>query len=266
MKLENFPKPFSTPSSASIKKSANMRLAVGLLGASLALTLGAGCSKQPMSNHQESSAPVVSETDGTKVTASPASQTSAGQVSCNYLVSGEPAKPVDPPPNGSVSDLRDSEYTIHMNAGDVRIKLKKSVAPCAVQSFESLVSQGFYDSTKCHRLVDTGIFILQCGDPTGTGKGGPGYTFADELPKTSGSQVIYPRGTIAMANAGADTNGSQFFFVWADSQLAPAYTVIGQVTDEDSMNVIGSIASEGVAAEDKTSPIADAGIKNITAS
>ncbi len=187
-------------------------------------------------------------------------------MACSYLHSGEPARPVDPPSEDDVSREGVASFTMKMSGGDVVMKLDRSKAPCAVHSFENLVAQGFFDNTKCHRLVERGIFVLQCGDPTGTGTGGPGYSFADELdslPDKSGT-VIYPRGTVAMANAGPDTNGSQFFIVWNDSPLAPAYTIMGTV-EEESMQVIDNIASQGIAAEDGITPIADASIIAITA-
>jgi len=111
-----------------------------------------------------------------------------------------------------------------------------------VNSFVSLAEQGYLDDTTCHRLTTaaSGISVLQCGDPTGTGMGGPGYSFADEL---SGSEK-YPAGTLAMANAGPDTNGSQFFIVYGDTPLPPAYTVFGTV-DDDGLKVVEEIAAKG---------------------
>ena len=91
----------------------------------------------------------------------------------------------------------------------------------------SLAEQGYFDDTTCHRLTTQGIFVLQCGDPTATGGGGPGYSFEDEL---DGAEK-YPAGTIAMANAGPDTNGSQFFLVYEDTELPPSYTTFGTIDD-----------------------------------
>ena len=105
-----------------------------------------------------------------------------------------------------------------MSEGDVTITMDRSKAPCTVNSFVSLADQGFYDKTDCHRLADTGIFFLQCGDPTGTGDGGPGYQFANE---TDGNEK-YRRGVVAMANAGPNTNGSQFMLFWDDSSSLDA--------------------------------------------
>jgi peptidyl-prolyl cis-trans isomerase B (cyclophilin B) len=159
---------------------------------------------------------------------------------CDYTVTGSPARPVQPPLTSDVSSSGTVSYVMHLSEGDVTLRLDRASAPCTVHSFESLVRQKYYDSTRCHRLVDSGIFVLQCGDPTGTGSGGPGYTFPDE---TDGTET-YTRGTLAMANAGPNTNGSQFFLVWDDSQLPPNYTVFGSF-DEKSREVVAAIASQG---------------------
>ena len=146
-----------------------------------------------------------------------------------------PPSVTDVPASGTVS------YLLKMTNGDVQMTLDRSAAPCTVHSFESLAAQHFYDHTKCHRLADSGIFILQCGDPTGTGKGGPGYQFANE---TDGTES-YTAGVVAMANAGSGTNGSQFFFVWADSSsLKPDYTIFGHLTSR-GRDVVASMAAEG---------------------
>jgi peptidyl-prolyl cis-trans isomerase B (cyclophilin B) len=113
-------------------------------------------------------------------------------------------------------------------------------APCTTFSFRYLAEHNYYNGTHCHRLVTAGIFVLQCGDPTGTGSGGPGYKFNDE----NLTGATYPAGTIAMANAGPNTNGSQFFFCTADNtRLAPDYTPFGYVIQ--GMNVLRKIAAAG---------------------
>lgn len=190
---------------------------------------------------------------------------------CNYPVSGEPAKPVDPPNTQDVINTGQTSAILHMTAGDVTITMDRSGAPCTINSFLSLAEQGWLNNSACHRLTDHGIFVLQCGDPSGTGRGGPGYTVPDELdPLTTGLEtsgeggVIYPRGTVAMANTGRpNTGGSQFFIVWEDSQLDPIYAVFGQV-DEAGLAVIQDIASQGVDADDETRPIAEALITSVT--
>ena len=178
---------------------------------------------------------------------------------CAYPLGGTPARPVDPPATSGVPASGTTSATLHFSSGDVTLTLDQAAAPCTVNSFLSLATQGFYTDTRCHRLVDTGIFILQCGDPTATGTGGPGYSYADEL----SGQEKYPAGTVAMANRGPDTNGSQFFLVWADSPLPPAYTVFGRM-DKAGLAVVQGIASQGVDGQDGISPIADARISSVT--
>jgi peptidyl-prolyl cis-trans isomerase B (cyclophilin B) len=113
------------------------------------------------------------------------------------------------------------------NKGAYTIQLDPAAAPIAVNNFVTLARYHYFDNTICHRAIPG--FAVQCGDPTGTGSGGPGYTFADELPAAGAYKV----GSIAMANSGPDTNGSQFFIITGDSGVAlPAnYTLFGQVTD-----------------------------------
>ena len=112
-------------------------------------------------------------------------------------------------------------------------------APCTTFSFRFLASQGYFNKTHCHRLTIQGIFVLQCGDPTGTGSGAPGYAFNDE----NLAGATYPAGTVAMANAGPNTNGSQFFFCWKDTTLPPLYTPFGTVIG--GMDVLQKIAAAG---------------------
>lgn len=141
-------------------------------------------------------------------------------------------------PDAAASGTIDA--TLQTTAGDIAVALDADRTPCTVGSFVSLVEQGYYDGTPCHRLTTSGIFVLQCGDPSGTGRGGPGYRYADELDGTE----TYPAGTIAMANAGPDTNGSQFFLVYEDTQLPPKYTVFGELSSE-GLEVVRTIAAAG---------------------
>ncbi|MDO5534023.1 MAG: peptidylprolyl isomerase [Propionibacteriaceae bacterium] len=163
-----------------------------------------------------------------------------GTVSCTYRTGGTPAKPVDPPSGENVPATGESSVVIDFGDAQVNVELDRAAAPCTVHSFENLVAQGYYNDSECHRLSTQGMFILQCGDPTATGRGGPGYTFDDELEATTG----YPAGVLAMANAGANTNGSQFFFVYADTPLDTDYTVFGRL-DEASNQVIADRAFQG---------------------
>ncbi|MDO5735149.1 MAG: peptidylprolyl isomerase [Propionibacteriaceae bacterium] len=191
----------------------------------------------------------------------PSADTSPAQAgACEYPSDGQAAKPVNPPSTTDVKTEGEAVATLHLTAGDVEITLDRATAPCTVNSFESLAKQGYFDDTACHRLTTDGIYVLQCGDPSATGSGGPGYSFADE----TNESMSYPPGTVAMANAGPDTNGSQFFLVWADSsQLPPDYTVFGMM-DEAGLEVVAGIAAEGVALEDQTSPNAEAIIESVT--
>jgi peptidyl-prolyl cis-trans isomerase B (cyclophilin B) len=112
--------------------------------------------------------------------------------------------------------------------------------PCTAASFRHLAAKGFFDGTSCHRLTTQGIFVLQCGDQTGTGSGGPGYTIPDE----NLTGATYPAGTVAMANTGSPhTGGSQFFLVYAASSLPPQYTPFGTVTG--GLPVLQAIAKAG---------------------
>jgi peptidyl-prolyl cis-trans isomerase B (cyclophilin B) len=151
------------------------------------------------------------------------------------------------------------ELVLKTSQGDIELRLDRAKAPCTVQSFLHLVRHGFYDHTPCHRLTaHPRLKVLQCGDPTGTGEGGPGYRYKDELPTDlqpapsdpTGVRRIYPRGVLAMANAGPDTNGSQFFLVYADSTLRPDYTVFGSVdgggVDGEGLATLDRIAAGGV--------------------
>jgi peptidyl-prolyl cis-trans isomerase B (cyclophilin B) len=146
---------------------------------------------------------------------------------------------VDPPPSEAPSSGT-VDVTMATSVGDLHATLDQKATPCTVNSFVSLAQQGYFDGTQCHRLTTEGIFVLQCGDPTGTGGGGPGYSFDDEL---TGKET-YPAGTLAMANAGPNTNGSQFFIVYADTQLPPSYAVFGTV-DDASVKVVADVAKQG---------------------
>jgi peptidyl-prolyl cis-trans isomerase B (cyclophilin B) len=132
-------------------------------------------------------------------------------------------------------------YTVvfHTTQGDITVKALTSAAPCTTFSFRYLIEHGYYNGTHCHRLTTQRIYVLQCGDPTGTGSGGPGYSFNDE----NLTGATYPAGTVAMANAGPNTNGSQFFFTWKDTTLHPNYTPFGVVIR--GLGVLQKIAAAG---------------------
>jgi peptidyl-prolyl cis-trans isomerase B (cyclophilin B) len=136
----------------------------------------------------------------------------------------------------------------------LHIQLKQPHLVLIPRSFASLAQKGYFDNTVCHRLTTApDLGVLQCGDPNATGSGGPGYSFANEYPTNQydkadpalGKPVLYPRGTLAMANAGPDTNGSQFFLVYKDSKLPPNYTVFGTI-DSTGLATLDKIAAAGV--------------------
>lgn len=124
---------------------------------------------------------------------------------------------------------------LHTSCGPITLELDPSIAPVAVNSFVFLAEQGYFDGTVSHRVAPG--FVIQAGDPTATGRGGPGYLLPDELPPEG---FIYERGVVAMANAGANTGGSQFFIMLADNQLPPAYSVFGRILD--GLDVLDRIA------------------------
>ncbi|MDN5892628.1 MAG: peptidylprolyl isomerase [Nocardioides sp.] len=171
-----------------------------------------------------------------------AASSDAASATCDYPSDGtEPARPVKAPaPEPTVSG--EVNVTIKSNIGDLNLVLDADEAPCTVNSFVSLANQGFYDKTPCPRLGSApGFGILQCGDPSGTTGGGPGYTVQDELD----GDESYPAGTIAMANTGApDTNGSQFFLVFADSKFDPTYTTFGTM-DPATVKKLQAVGAKG---------------------
>jgi peptidyl-prolyl cis-trans isomerase B (cyclophilin B) len=136
--------------------------------------------------------------------------------------------------------------TFKTNLGEIVISTKSDEAPQTVAAISKLAQENYFDNTICHRLTTEGMFILQCGDPTGTGTGGPGFTIPDEnLPQAVENN--YPAGTVAMANAGPNTSGSQFFLVYQDTTLGPDYTIWGTITS--GLDVVKKIASGGLIEE-----------------
>jgi peptidyl-prolyl cis-trans isomerase B (cyclophilin B) len=148
-------------------------------------------------------------------------------------------KDVGMPATSGLPKAGTETMTINTNLGVITASLDLAKAPCTAASFRYLGSKNFFNGSRCHRLLDKGDYVLQCGDPSYTGSGGPGYTFADEyLPAaaaagaspSAASTVTYPEGVLAMANSGTDTNGSQFFIVYKASPFPPNYTVFGRIT------------------------------------
>ena len=170
--------------------------------------------------------------------ATPSPTASGTATSCTYTNSPPVSRNVGLPP--SKPDLKATyQATIKTNRGNIVISLLNSKAPCTVNSFVYLASKSYFSNTQCHRLTTSGIFVLQCGDPTGTGSGGPGYKFNDE----NLAGATYPQATVAMANAGPNTNGSQFFLVYKNTTLAPSYTPFGTIVS--GLGVIQKVAAAG---------------------
>jgi peptidyl-prolyl cis-trans isomerase B (cyclophilin B) len=165
--------------------------------------------------------------------------TSAAAGTCEFTSDGSGGEigtpPAEPPTTGTAA------LTMTTNFGPIGLTLDQTGAPCASASFLHLTAAGFFDGTICHRETDgEGLKVLQCGDPTGTGTGGPGYSYPTQV---TGVET-YPRGTLAMANSGQGFDQSQFFLVWGDSQLPPSYTVVGTI-DEAGLATLDTIAANG---------------------
>jgi peptidyl-prolyl cis-trans isomerase B (cyclophilin B) len=206
----------------------------------------------------------------------PAFQPSAALgANCEYPASQEAAaKAVKPPRTGKVpTEPATISASMSTSQGNLGLLLANNESPCTVNSFASLAGQKFFNDTKCHRLTtNPDLAVLQCGDPKGDGTGGPGYGFANEYPTDQyppndpklQQAVIYPRGTMAMAHSKIpNSNGSQFFLVYKDSQLPPDYTVFGTI-QADGLATLDKIAKAGVAGGgDDGAPAVDVTIKSI---
>jgi peptidyl-prolyl cis-trans isomerase B (cyclophilin B) len=192
--------------------------------------------------------------------------------SCTWNDTGGNAtelKDVGKPPATGQQRTGTETMTITTNLGVITASLDVAKAPCTVASFAYLASKNFYANAKCHRLMSKS-YRLQCGDPTGTGDGGPKYTFANEYvpdtpaptpsanpapsasDDTAASNVIYPAGSIVTANHGADTNGSQFYIIYKDSPLPPDFTLFGRVVGGlDIVNQVAAAGDDGAFANDE---------------
>ncbi len=173
-------------------------------------------------------------------------QPAASVSHCTYISAPPAARKVGTPP--ATPDLNGTyQATIRTNRGNVVIDLAQGKATCTVNSFVYLAAKNYFSNTKCHRLTTSGIYVLQCGDPTGTGSGGPGYRFANEVAGDSATaSADFPAGTVAMAHSSqASSNGSQFFLVYKDTTLPADYTPFGTITS--GLSVLQSVAKAGVA-------------------
>jgi peptidyl-prolyl cis-trans isomerase B (cyclophilin B) len=190
----------------------------------------------------------------TTASANPSGSASAAPTKCvwNPLIdpsaSPKPVLPAEakevgtPPPGEPRSGTQ--LMTITTNLGVIKVNVETGKAPCAAASFTYLAGKKFFDNTKCHRMVTTSIYVLQCGDPTATGKGGPTYRFAEENLPTN-HRPAYPEGVVALAKTqDPGTSGSQFFIVYKDSELPADYTILGRVTE--GLDIVKTVAAAGV--------------------
>jgi peptidyl-prolyl cis-trans isomerase B (cyclophilin B) len=210
--------------------------ATTLLGGSDTTATTAAASPAP------SASPAASDAGAQPAAFDPASGT------CGYVAdtAGGPSKDVGMPP--AKVDATPNKMTLKTNRGDIVIQVSAEKTPCTVNSFAFLAKKKYFDGSKCHRLGSAQFPMLQCGDPLAKadgksqtdGQGGPGYRFVNE--NLEGAK--YTRGVVAMANSGADTNGSQFFIVFGDTQLPPNYTPFGTVTK--GLEIIDKVNKAGV--------------------
>jgi peptidyl-prolyl cis-trans isomerase B (cyclophilin B) len=195
---------------------------------------------------------------------------------CSFVPTpDEPAAKPAPVPTVTTAETTGTvAATLQTDRGAVPLTLDRAAGPCAVENFISLVGAGFYNGTPCHRLTTSdSLKVLQCGDPTGQGTGGPGYTFNDEPPTNlapapaGDGYVIYPRGTLAMAKTSApDSGGSQFFLVYADSTLSPDYTVFGTIGEEGlaTLDAVAAAGSDGANGTGDGAPVTPVTIQTAT--
>ena len=203
------------------------------------------------------------QTQASSTTSAAPAETTGGP--CKYATTPDQpaAKPVEPPADPDPTPKDGTvETTFKTDQGDIPVTLDRAKAPCTVQSIVHLAEAKFYDGTPCHRIVHKDNFkVLQCGDPTGKGSGGPGYTIPDEKPTNlqpapaeagGGGASVYPRGTIAMAKtAQPNSGGSQFFMVYGSTFLPPEYTIFGTIA-EPGLTVLDKIGAGGV--DDSANP------------
>ena len=211
--------------------------AVIALGAGGYVALSGGGNKTAAATATPTASPSATPTP----TASPTPTLAAEPAShCTYAPNGAAARQVGVPPAKPAFKGATYQAKVKTNRGTIVLDLANHQATCTVNSFIYLANKNYFNNTPCHRLTTSGIYVLQCGDPTGKGSGGPGYKFADE--NLAGAK--YTEGTIAMANAGPGTNGSQFFLVYRNSTtLPPSYTPFGKIVS--GLGIIQNVAKAG---------------------
>jgi peptidyl-prolyl cis-trans isomerase B (cyclophilin B) len=207
--------------------------------AGAAASSGTGASGAPSASTGASAAPSAIASAAPAANASPT--ISGGALLKCTTPPAKPAKPLSfkTEPAMTIDPTANYVATITTNCGVIKAELYASKAPHTVNSFAFLASKGYFTDVPCHRLTTAGIFVLQCGDPTGTGSGGPGYSFKDE----NLTGATYGAGVLAMANSGPNTNGSQFFINYKDSQLGPNYTPFGKITQ--GLDIVAAIGAKG---------------------
>lgn len=246
------------------RKQKQITIAASALGVVVAIAAGVGIYFWVRGDDNASNTAASETPDASLSSAAPlpVAKAKPASVSCDYRATQAPAaKPVEKPGAENISTTANAKATLETNQGAIGVTLNAGESPCTVNSFLSLAKQDYFKDTTCHRITTgKGLQVLQCGDPSATGMGGPGYQFDNEFPTdqydaadpAAQMPVGYKRGVLAMANAGPDqtdgrgTNGSQFFLVYGDSQLPPQYTIFGTI-DEGGLATLDKIAKAGAA-------------------
>lgn len=225
-------------------------------GVSIALT-GGGSTPTAAKKPTATASATASASASATASASPAAVTEPAQ-HCTYSSASAGTVVKSSLPTASPDYKAAYTASINTNLGPIKIDLANSKATCTVNSFAHLAEDKFWNNTQCHRMSNSdGLYMLQCGDPTAKasdklsctsqtlGTGGPGYEFASENLPTAGSSgsVVYKAGTVAMANSGGATNGSQFFLVFKDTTLGPDYTPFGTITS--GLDILQNVAKAG---------------------